>query len=111
MKDINAQELLAQVMGWKEQDVVQEHVPTLQLLADYKYNQYQRYGPGKRFVESLALWLDQFESADRAHALELVQKRLIFISEQEISHLVTFYNQRRSAKNPSCGFPFWGKIA
>jgi hypothetical protein len=89
MKDINAQELLAEVMGWKEQDVVQEHVPTLQLLADYKYNQYQRYGPGKRFVESLALWLDQFEKADRASALSLVQRRLIFISEQEISHLVT----------------------
>jgi hypothetical protein len=89
MKDINAQELLAKVMGWTEQDVVQQHVPILQLLADYKYNHYQRYGPGKRFVESLALWLAQFEKADRGPALELVQKRLIFISEQEIAHLVT----------------------
>jgi hypothetical protein len=89
MKDINAQELLAKVMGWTEQDVVQQHVPILQLLADYKYNNYQRYGPGKRFVESLALWLAQFDEPDRGPALELVQKRLIFISEQEISHLVT----------------------
>lgn len=89
MKDINAQELLAKVMQWKEQDAVREHVPALQLLADYKYNHYQRYGPGKRFIESLALWLDQFEKTDRDQALALVQKRLIFISEQEIAHLVT----------------------
>jgi hypothetical protein len=89
MKDINAQELLAKVMDWKEQDVVREHVPALQLLADYKYNQYQRYGPGKRFIESLALWLDQFKKIDRARALSLVQEMLIFISEPEIAHLVT----------------------
>jgi hypothetical protein len=89
MKDKNAQELLTAVMGWTEQDVVLQHVPTLQLLADYKYNHYQRYGPGKRFVESLALWLAQFDEVDRGPALDLVQKRLIFISEQEIAHLVT----------------------
>lgn len=88
MKDTNAQELLAQVMGWTSQDVIQQHVPALQLLADYKYNQYQRYGPGKRFIESLALWLNQFEPDDRPQALALVENRLVFISEQEISHLV-----------------------
>ena len=32
-------------------------VPSLQLLADYKYDHYQRFGPGRRFIESLALWL------------------------------------------------------
>jgi hypothetical protein len=88
MKDVNAQELLAQVMGWTNQDVILQHVPILQLLADYKYNQYQRYGPGKRFIESLALWLNQFDPADRASALSLVENRLVFVSEQEISHLV-----------------------
>jgi len=89
MKDKNAQELLTTVMGWTDQDPVLQHVPSLQLLADYKYNYYQRYGPGKRFVESLALWLDQFETADRPIALDFIQKKLIFISEQEIAHLVT----------------------
>lgn len=89
MKDINAQELLAKVMQWKEEDAVRENVTPLQLLADYKYNSYQQYGPGKRFVESLALWLDQFEAKDRSAALSLVKDRLIFISEQEISHLVS----------------------
>lgn len=89
MRDRNAAELLAKVMGWQDADVVRNHVPTLQLLADYKYNQYKRYGPGKRFVESLALWLVQFDEADRATALSLVQDKLIFISEPELAHLVT----------------------
>jgi len=88
MKDINAQGLLAKVMGWTDTEVVRLHVPVLQLLADYKYNHYQRYGPGKRFVESLSLWLNQFEVADRPTALSMVQDRLVFISEQEIAHLV-----------------------
>lgn len=88
MKDVNAQELLAKVMSWTDQDTVQKHVPPLQLLADYKYNQYQRYGPGKRFVESLALWLNQFDPDDRSNALSLIQRRLVFISEEELSHLV-----------------------
>lgn len=76
-------------MGWTEPDIIQTHVPRLQLLADYKYDQYQRYGPGKRFFESLALWLVQFDEKDRANALSLIQDKLIFISESEILHLVT----------------------
>lgn len=90
MKDINAQELLAKAMGWADPEIVRHNVPPLQLLSDYKYNQYQRYGPGKRFIESLALWLQQFDVSDRQTALSLIQTRLIFISEEELSHLVKF---------------------
>lgn len=88
MKDINAQALLAQVMDWKDPEVVGRNASVLQLLADYKYNHYQRFGPGKQFIESLALWLNQFDEADRQTALDLVREKLIFISEREISHLV-----------------------
>lgn len=88
MKDENAQHLLAKVMGWQEQDVVLNNVPVLRLLADYKYDGYQRFGPGKRFIESLALWLNQFDMSDRAAALEFVLQRLVYISDYELSHLV-----------------------
>ena len=88
MKDENAQHLLSKVMDWQDQDAVLKNVPVLQLLADYKYDGYQRFGPGKRFVESLALWLNQFDVADRSSALEFVLERLIYISEGELSHLV-----------------------
>jgi hypothetical protein len=87
MRDHNAQQLLAKVMGWQEEDV-RRFVPTLQLLAEYKYDHYQRFGPGKRFIESLALWLNQIDVTDRPAALELVLDRLVFLSEAEFSHLV-----------------------
>lgn len=88
MQDRNAAELLAQVMGWQDQDPVLEHVPELQLLAYYKYDHYQRFGPGRRFIESLALWLNRLDPEDRPAALELVEKNLVFFSDNEISHLV-----------------------
>ncbi len=88
MRDSNAQQLLAKVMGWKDSDAVNAHVPMLQLLADHKYDQYQRFAPGRRFIESLALWLNRFAEADRAAALEFVTKQLVFFSEREMGHLV-----------------------
>lgn len=88
MKDENARHLLATVMGWEEQDIVLRYVPLLSLLAEYKYDHYRRFGPGKRFIESLALWLSQFIPADRSAALDFVLNRLVFVSDQEISHLV-----------------------
>ena len=87
MKDENAQALLAKVMGWGS-DETMRYVPQLQLLADFKYDQYQRFGPGKRFVESLALWLNQFDAAERQQALDFVLDELVFFSEQEMTHLV-----------------------
>lgn len=88
MRDQNAAQLLAKVMGWQDQETVVSYLPTLQLLADYKYDHYQRFGPGRRFIESLALWLNQFPPADRDAALELVTKRLVYISDAEFAHLV-----------------------
>ncbi len=88
MQDRNAAELLARVMGWKDQDPVLEHVPELQLLAYYKYDNYQRFGPGRRFIESLALWINRLDPEDRPAALELVKEKLVFFSDSELSHLV-----------------------
>ena len=69
-------------------ELVNQEVPILQLMAYYKYDHYQQFSPGKRFIESLALWLDQFDREDRSTALNLVKQQLIFISEQEMLHLV-----------------------
>ena len=88
MKDQNAQQLLATVMGWTDPETVNRYVPSLQLLADYKYDHYQRFAPGKRFIESLALWLNQFSAEDRRIALDLVVNKLIYFSDSELSHLV-----------------------
>lgn len=88
MKDTNARSLLAKVMGWEDQGDYLKSVPGLLLLAQHKYDHYQRFSHGQRFVESLALWLKQFPESDRELALRLVNERLIFVSESEFSHLV-----------------------
>jgi hypothetical protein len=88
MHDQTAEQLLAKVMGWQDLEEVHKHLSPLQLLADYKYDHYQRFGPGRRFIESLALWLYQFSPADRQAALKLVREKLVYFSESEFSHLV-----------------------
>lgn len=88
MKDQNANTLLAKVMNWEREEDVLRRVPSLQLLADYKYDHYQRFGPGRRFMENLALWLNQFDPSDRGTALDLVRDRLVYLSEGELLHLV-----------------------
>ena len=92
MKDENARQLLAKVMSWEEVDVtasdISRSVSNLQLLADFKYDHYQRFEPGKRFMESLALWLSQFEKQDRQTAFNFVIEHLVYFSDKELSHLV-----------------------
>src|SRR5258708_6210901 len=88
VKDALAEELLAKVMGWGPAQVAQERA-ILQDLARYKYDEYQQFSPGQRFIESLALWLRQFDAGEaRTAAYQCVRRRLLFISNAEMDHLV-----------------------
>lgn len=87
MQDALAQRILAAVMGWKEDRLLQEQ-DVLQTLAQYKYDSYEQFEPGVKFVESLAMWLDQFDEVDRESAYRFVRDRLVFISAAEMGHLV-----------------------
>jgi hypothetical protein len=86
MRDALAERLLANVMAWTPEDVARER-PVLQALAALKYDEYQQFSPGMRFVESLALWLEQFQSMDeRNAAYTFVLSRLVFLSHAEMAH-------------------------
>jgi hypothetical protein len=85
VRDALAERLLATVMDWSPTDVVRER-PILQALALLKYDEYQQFSPGMRFVESLARWLQQFEQDERKIAYEFIRSRLIFLSEAEMTH-------------------------
>ena len=88
MKDLLAERLLAKVIGWTSEEVVAER-PIVQALASYKYDEYQQFSAGSRFIESLALWLDQFKVVEeRRAAYDFVKKKLIFCSAAELRHLV-----------------------
>lgn len=89
MKDALAERLIASVMEWKADEMASQR-PLLQAIASFKYDDYQQFSPGMRFIESFALWLDQFRSAEeRKVAYELVTKRLIFVSSDELAHLIS----------------------
>lgn len=88
MRDELAEQLLAKVMGWNQSEVTRERL-ILQDMARYKYDEYQQFAPGERFIESLARWLKQFKPDERRHAYAFVRKRLVFFSAAEMRHLVT----------------------
>jgi len=88
LRDALAEALLAKIMKWTPEDVARER-PDLQALAKYKYDEYQQFSPGMRFVESLARWLEQFQTEEERHvAYNFLRKRLVYISGAEMSNLV-----------------------
>lgn len=67
----------------------------LELLANYKYNAYEMYYPGRLFLENLYLWLRKFEDHDRQSALDFIRTQLIFVSREEFQQLAQIlYNDR-----------------
>ena len=88
MRDRLAEELLVSVLKWTNEKVALER-PVIQALAAYKYDEYQQFSAAIRFIESLALWLNQFATVEERHtAYEFVKTRLIFCSSAEMRHLV-----------------------
>ncbi len=88
MTDELAERLLAKVMGWGLEEV-RMNLPVIQALAMWKYDAYERFSHGMRFVESLAFWLSQFETIEeRRIAFDFVRRQLVFLSEAEMNHLV-----------------------
>lgn len=87
MKDDLAEQLLVKVMGWGPEEVPR-YLPSLQALARHKYDEYEGYRPGEKFIESLSAWLWQFEPAERQIALDFVLNDLVFISRAEMDHLI-----------------------
>ena len=89
MKSALAETLLAKIMEWTQEEVTKE-IPFLIAVANFKYNEYQQFSPGIRFIESLAQWLIQFETKEEKDlAYAFVKNQLIFLSNNQISHLVS----------------------
>lgn len=76
-------------------DASLDDLADLEFMARYKYNHYDMYLPGMRFMDQLAIWLDQFDPSDRESALRIIRRKLIFISQREMQELAHFlyYNQ------------------
>jgi hypothetical protein len=87
MRDDLAEKVLAHVMSWDSAQIAQFGA-CLQDLARYKYDEYEGFGPGEKFVESLAAWLWQLEPGERADAIHFVLTSLVFVSRLELDHVI-----------------------
>jgi hypothetical protein len=87
MKDALAEKLLVRILDWDARQIAEQR-PCLQALAAYKYDEYQQFSPGMRFMESLARWLGQFELTERRIAYQFLRERLLFFSAAEVQHWV-----------------------
>jgi len=91
MKEELALQLLSNVLGWDGNDlsIAKEETSKLKYLSSVKYDDYHNFEPGDRFLENFVLWLRQFKTLnDRQIAYKFIMKRLLFISEKQIDHLV-----------------------
>lgn len=61
-----ASRLLSSSMGWTDPAVLTAERPLLEFMGSMKYDAYDRYMPGSRFMSSLVQWLSQFDMEDRA---------------------------------------------
>lgn len=89
MKNEIAQAFLMEVLQSSEAEVFDNNRRYFQNMAWYKYDQYQQFAPGMRFIERFALWLNQFDKRDRKLVLDFIRRRLVFISNEEMNLLVS----------------------
>ena len=82
-----ASQLLSSIMGWDYSKLNSER-PMLEFMGSMKYDAYDRFMPGTRFMSSLVQWLSQFDEEDRTIVLEFVKKKLVFISSTQMNYLV-----------------------
>jgi len=81
---------LAEIVGWGDEEV-QAEFDWLRLISRMKYDGYQDFLAGVRFIESLADWLQQFELAERRAAYNFVRRNLVYVSTAEMNHLVELF--------------------
>lgn len=90
-----AKQFLVQLMGWDEIEAT-KRLEEIDLMADIKYDSYDQFMPGIKFVGNFYLWLSQFEKKeDRELMYEFVKKYIIYINSTQVSHLIDLlYNTK-----------------
>ena len=83
-----AKQFLTQLMKWDDIEAT-EHLKEIDLMSDIKYDSYDQFMPGVKFVGYFYIWLSQFEDIDdRKLMYEFVKKYIIYINSTQISHLI-----------------------
>lgn len=83
--------VLGEILEWNDEQAIDEF-RWLSLMSRLKYDGYQDFVAGVRFLESLATWLQQFPSIDdRRNAYAFLRRDLIYVGEAEMQHLVEIF--------------------
>lgn len=89
-----AKQFLAQLMNWNDIETT-ERLKEIDLMADIKYDSYDQFMPGIKFVGNFYLWLSQFKEEERQLMYDFVKKYIIYINSNQISHLIDLlYNTK-----------------
>lgn len=99
MRQDYALRYLQKLVDWDESKLSDE-VGWLRRISGYKFDNYQDFFAGERFIPALIRWLIQFKPEDRSYAYSLLRDHLVFLSASEIRHLV-----RRTV--PAHFHPIW----
>ena len=88
MKRDLALRVLGEIMGWDDARAIEEF-RWLSLISRLKYDGYQDFLAGVRFIESLATWIQQFETpAERTIAYQFVRQVLVYVGPAEMQRLI-----------------------
>ena len=82
-----ANQLLASIMKWDAPILASERA-ALEFMGSMKYDAYDRYMPGMRFMSSLVQWLNDIKEEDRDEAYKFIKEKLVFISSMQMNYLV-----------------------
>src|SRR4051794_1085887 len=93
MKEKLGLRVLGDIMGWDDTRA-NEEFRWLSLMARLKYDGYEDFLAGARFIESLVNWLQQFPfGTDRQDAYSFVRCVLVYVGPAEMARLVeSFYS-------------------
>lgn len=83
-----AKQFLVQLMNWDELEAT-KRLKEMDLMSDIKYDSYDQFMPGIKFVGNFYLWLSQFRDLEERKLMyDFVNKYIIFINSTQISHLI-----------------------
>jgi len=97
MKAQLALKALGEIMQWDDSRA-QTEFQWLRLMARLKYDAYEDFRAGARFIESLVTWLQQFDQEDREPMYEIVRRRIIYFGGEELQRLVDLFYPRTLEK-------------
>lgn len=90
-----AKQFLTQLMGWNDIEAT-EKLREMDLMSDIKYDSYDQFMPGIKFVGNFYLWLSQFKDLqERKLMYDFVSKYIIYINSNQVSYLIDLlYNTK-----------------